>query len=175
MTIVVIDTNVLRYALEAEKGLRNEEETRTSYRVLVGLLRGEETVVVFNPETLREYSRHINTLKVELGKRRVYPQSFSLLKIVMSKSRKVALQRHSFEISGEEIGRKDVHLLDSAKTGALTFGEKTAIVLTFAEDVYRAKEAKNGQGVVIKIVNMGNKKEVENLLASFVFRNSGDG
>ncbi|USS40450.1 hypothetical protein NF865_09115 [Thermococcus aggregans] len=64
--------------------------------------------------------------------------------------RKVPTENHEFEIEGEAIGRKDYHLLNSAKTGALKFKVEDAFVLTFAQDVYRSKKAKNGHGLFRK-------------------------
>ncbi len=151
--------------LRPEKGLREDEETKTAYEILVRPLRREDTVVVFNPETAKEYSRHIEVVRTELRRKRIYPHFFSLLRILKSKSRKVPAEEHSFEIAGEPIGRKDIHLLNSAKTGALTFGEKEALILTFAEDVYQVREAKNGMGVVMRIINMKNRDDVGYLQA----------
>jgi len=47
----------------------------------------------------------------------------------------------------------------------LRFGEKEAFILTFAEDVYRVREAKNGGGVVIRTINMKNRNDMGYLQA----------
>jgi predicted nucleic acid-binding protein len=67
--VVVVDTNVLRYALEEEKKIRENEENRKAYEVLVRLLSSGRAVIVFNPKTIEEYSRHINAVRAKLGKR----------------------------------------------------------------------------------------------------------
>ncbi|WP_290899740.1 hypothetical protein [Ferroglobus sp.] len=44
--------------------------------------------------------------------------------------------------------------MNSAKAGALEFGEIEAYVVTVAEDVYRGKIAKNSKNIKIYILNM---------------------
>ncbi len=161
--IIVIDTNVLRYALEAEKEFKDDEETRKSYRLLLQLLKNPEVIFVVNPETKKEYYRHLEALKTEIRRRRIVPQSFSLLRLLRPKLKTVKLERHEFSFEGKAVGRKDMHLLNSAKSGALLFGESKAIVLTFAEDVYRAIRAKNGKGILVRIINLKSKEDVEEL------------
>ncbi|GAB6101159.1 hypothetical protein JCM16138_03820 [Thermococcus atlanticus] len=161
--VIVVDTNVLRYALEAEKELKDEEETRRSYRLLLQLLKNPEVTLVANPETKREYYRHLETLKTEIRRRRIVPQSFSLLRLMRPKLKTVELKNYEFSFEGKEVGRKDIHLLNSAKSGALLFGEKKAMVLTFAEDVYRAIRAKNGKGIVVKIINLRSEEGIGEL------------
>ncbi|MFA4700939.1 hypothetical protein [Pyrococcus kukulkanii] len=153
MPILVIDTNVLRYALEAEKELREDKEVKIAYIILAKLLNKENIIIVANPSLIKEYSRHIEAIRRSVGKKRGTP-SFLLLRLIKQKMKKVPREEHFFEFTGEPIGRKDYHLLESAKTGALMEGEKEAYILTFAEDVYRAKEAKNGEGVTIKVIDM---------------------
>lgn len=157
--VVVVDTNVLRYALEAEKNIRSEEETRAAYEVLTKLLNSNPVVLVINEETAKEYSRHIEAVRTEIRRKRIHPQFFPLLRAIKAKSRKVPLKRHEFEFKGEPVGRKDIHLLNSAKTGALKFKTKKAFVLTFAQDVYRGEEARNGEGVVVYLLNLQNENE----------------
>ena len=163
--IVVVDTNVLRYALEAEKDLRADEETKTAYEVLMKLLKNDSVVIVVNKETAKEYSRHIETVRTEIRRKRIRPQFFQLLRAIKAKSRRVALEDHEFVIKGEPIGRKDLHLLNSAKTGALKLKTKEAFVLTFAQDVYRGKEAKNGKGVIVYLLNLRDSEERKHLEA----------
>ena len=96
--VVVVDTNVLRYALEEEKKIRESEETRRAYEVLVKLLSSGRAVIVFNPKTIEEYSRHINAVRAKLRKR--MSPAFSLLRIIMkSKAIHVPLEKHSFELT----------------------------------------------------------------------------
>lgn len=161
--IIVIDTNVLRYALEAEKELKDDEETRKSYQLLLQLLKNPEVIFVANSETKGEYYRHLEALKTEIRRRRIVPQSFSLLRLLRPKLKTVELEHHEFSFEGEAAGRKDLHLLNSAKSGALLFGENEAIVLTFAEDVYRAIRARNGKGIVVRIINLKSEEDIEEL------------
>jgi len=161
--VAVIDTNVLRYALEAEKNIRSDKETATAYEVLVKLLSSDTVVLVLNEETAKEYSRHIEAVRREIRRKRIHPQFFQLLRAIKAKSRKVASERHEFNIKGESVGRKDFHLLNSAKTGALKFKTKKAFVLTFAQDVYRGEEARNGEGVVVYLLNLRDENERKRL------------
>lgn len=112
VVVAVIDTNVLRYALEDEKTLKRNYETRIAYEILVKLLKEEDTVVVFNSETAKEYSRHIEVVRTELRRKRIYPHFFSLLRILKSKSRKVPAE--------------DIHL----KSQENQLDERTSISLT---------------------------------------------
>ena len=159
LIVAVVDTNVLRYALEAEKNIRSDKETMTAYEVLIKLLSSDTVILVLNEETAKEYSRHIEAVREKIRRKRIYPQFFSLLRIIKAKSKKVPVEVHEFTIKGEPVGRKDLHLLNSAKTGALKFNTKKAFVLTFAQDVYRGKEARNGEGVVIYLLNLRNENE----------------
>lgn len=161
--VVVVDTNVLRYALEAEKNIRSDRETLTAYEVLIKLLSSDAMVLVLNEETAKEYSRHIEAVRQEIRRKRIHPQFFSLLRIIKAKSQKVPVEMHEFIIKGEPVGRKDVHLLNSAKTGALKFNTKKAFVLTFAQDVYRGEEARNGKGVVVYLLNLRDENERKRL------------
>jgi len=163
--VIVIDTNVLRYALEAEKNIRTDGEAVTAYGVIAKLLKSESVVLVINDETASEYSRHIEAVRRQIRRKRIYPQFFQLLRAIKAKSRRVALEDHEFVIKGEPIGRKDLHLLNSAKTGALKLKTKEAFVLTFAQDVYRGKEAKNGKGVIVYLLNLRDSKERKHLEA----------
>lgn len=144
-----------------------DEETKTAYEVLVKLLENDSVVIVVNKETAKEYSRHIETVRTEVRRKRIHPQFFQLLRAIKAKSRKVPSEEHEFDVKGEPVGRKDLHLLNSAKTGALKFHTKEAFVLTFAQDVYRGKEARNGKGVIIYLLNLRDKSErkrIEKLL-----------
>lgn len=141
MPIIVIDTNVLRRALEHEKALKENEETKIAYEVLSRLLNKEEGIFVVNTKTRQEYYRHLEELKRQLKQIRLYPQSFPLLRSLKLKLRIVEDVEYNFEIFGEQVGRKDYHLLNSAKSGALKFEEQVAFVLTFAQDVYRGKKS----------------------------------
>ena len=157
--VVVVDTNVLRYALEAEKNIRSDRETIIAYEILAKLLSSDAVVFVLNEETAKEYSRHIETVRQEIRRRRIYPQFFSLLRVIKAKSKKVPVEMHEFNLKGEPVGRKDIHLLNSAKTGALKFNTRKAFVLTFAQDVYRGKEARNGEGVIVYLLNLKDESE----------------
>ncbi|WP_456326240.1 hypothetical protein [Palaeococcus sp. (in: euryarchaeotes)] len=42
---------------------------------------------------------------------------------------------------------------------------KEAFVLTFAQDVYRGKEAKNGKGVIVYLLNLRDSEERKHLEA----------
>lgn len=161
--VIVIDTNVLRYALEAEKGLREDEETRESYQLILHLIENSKVVFVANSDTKEEYYRHLEALKTEIRRRRIVPQSFSLLRLLRYKIKVVETNSHEFSFEGKPVGRKDLHLLKSAKEGALFLGKRDAVVITFAEDVYRGKNARNGKGVVIHLINLRDKNERKKL------------
>ena len=150
--VVVIDTCVLRYALERE--LTDDEVRRNACEFLMKLFKRKDIVVVFNSETIREYSRHISTVKDEVRRVIKVNPSFRLLRMLNKVRHKVNDLEFSFEFEGEPVNRKDLHLLNSAKAGALEFGEAEAYVITVAEDVYRGKTAKNGQNVKIRLLNM---------------------
>ncbi len=154
MIIVVVDTCVLRRALEHEKSIKTDDESRKAYEFIVKLLCRRDVIFVANSETKHEYYNHLESLKRELAKMRIHPQSFGLLRALIPKLRTVADENYSFEFSGEPIGRKDYHLLNSAKSGALMYKQMFALILTFAKDVYRGKEAKNGKGVRIRMINL---------------------
>ncbi len=84
-------------------------------KLIARLLQRKDVVFVANSETKREYYNHLESLKKELAKMRIHPQSFGLLRALMPKLRTVLDENHSFEFAGEPIGRKDYHLLNSAK------------------------------------------------------------
>lgn len=151
--IVVIDTCVLRRALEHEKSIKTDDESCRAYEFVAKLLQKNVTFVA-NSETKREYYRHIEALKSKLGKMRVYPQSIALLRQLIPKLKAVPDENYEFEFIGEPIGRKDYHLLNSAKSGALRFREYCAFVLTFARDVYRVKCARDGKGIEVVTINL---------------------
>ncbi len=111
-------------------------------------------MVVFNSETIKELSRHINPVKDEIRKIYRINPSFKLLRLLNKVCHKVNDVEFSFEFEGEPVNRKDLHLLNSAKAGALEFGEIEAYVVTVAEDVYRGKIAKNSKNIKIYILNM---------------------
>ncbi|KUK28084.1 MAG: Uncharacterized protein XD61_1381 [Thermococcus sp. 40_45] len=161
MIVIVLDPNVLRRALEEEKGLKGDEGTKLAYEIITELIKikHEDIIFVINEDTASEYYRHLEALKKRLKQSRITPQSFKLLSSILRKMRKVPTENHKFEIEGEAIGRKDYYLLNSAKTGALEFKVEDAFVLTFAQDVYRSKRAKNGHGVTIYLINLKDEKE----------------
>ena len=159
MIVIVLDTNVLRRALEEEKGLKGDEETKLAYEIVTELIKRGNVIFVTNADTASEYYRHLEALKKQLKQLRIAPQSFKLLSSILRKMRKVPTENHEFEIEGEAIGRKDCHLLNSAKTGALKSKVENAFVLTFARDVYRSKKAKNGHGITIYLINLKDEKE----------------
>ncbi|MCD6139763.1 MAG: hypothetical protein J7J05_02270 [Thermococcus sp.] len=159
MIVIVLDTNVLRRALEEEKGLKGDEETKLAYEIVTELIKCGNIIFVINADTASEYYRHLEALKKRLKQSRIAPQSFKLLSSILRKMRKVPTENHEFEIEGEAIGRKDCHLLNSAKTGALKSKVENAFVLTFAQDVYRSKKAKNGCGITIYLINLKDEKE----------------
>ena len=139
--IIVIDTCVLRFALERE--FTDDEVRRKACEFLIKLFKRKDIVVVFNSETIREYSRHINIVRDEVKNAVKVNPSFRLLRMLNKVRHKVDDLEFSFEFEGELVNRKDLHLLNSAKAGALEFGEAEAYVITVAEDVYRGKTAKN--------------------------------
>ena len=108
----------------------------------------------FNSETIKELSRHINPVKDEIRKIYRINPSFKLLRLLNKVRHKVNDVEFSFEFEEEPVNRKDLHLLNSAKAGALEFGEIEAYVVTVAEDVYRGKIAKNSKNIKIYILNM---------------------
>jgi len=150
--VVVIDTCVLRLALEHE--LTDDEVRRTAYELLMRLFKRKDIVVVFNSETVSECSRHISAVKGEIRRVIKVNPSFRLLRMLNKVRRKVNDLEFSFEFEGEPVNRKDLHLLNAAKAGALEFGEAKAYVITVAEDVYRGETAKNGKNVKIRLLNM---------------------
>ncbi len=150
--VVVIDTCVLRLALEHE--LVDDKVKRIAYEFLMKLFMRKDIVVVFNSETIKEYSRHISAVKGEIRKTSKINPSFRLLRMLNKVRRKVVDLEFSFKFEGEPVNRKDLHLLNSAKAGALEFGEAEAYVITIAEDVYRGKNAKNGKNIKIYLLNM---------------------
>ena len=152
--IVTIDTCVLRRALEQERSIREDEETKIAYQLILKILSSKEVIIVANSETKKEYFKHLEHLKNEIRRRRIHPQSFTILRLLKLRLHTVEDVEHSFEFSGDPIGRKDIHLLNSAKQGALVFNESSAYVLTFANDVYRGRVAKNGEGVEIFLMNL---------------------
>jgi len=150
--VVVIDTCVLRLALEHE--LADDKVRRIAYEFLMKLFKRKDIVVVFNSETIREYSRHISAVKDKIRRTSRTNPSFRLLRMLNKVRHKVSDLEFSFEFEGEPVSRKDLHLLNSAKAGALKFSEAEAYVITIAEDVYRGKTAKNDKNVKIHLLNM---------------------
>ncbi len=132
MTVVlVVDTCVLRFALECEAEVYGEESDiefykKKFYGLLVDLLKNNDVVVVLNSETSKEYYRHIQAVKNNVSRKiRVNP-SFSLLRILKKVRRKVEDAEYDYTFEDEPVCRKDLHLLNTAKAGALTFGEPEA-------------------------------------------------
>lgn len=152
--VVVIDTCVLRYALEAETGIKSNKTRKKLLKTLLDILKWENIVVVFNTETIREHSKHIEVIRREIKSRSRINPSFKILRMLNKVRRKVPDKNFDFEFESNPVGRKDLHLLNSAKSGALQYKTTTALVITIAEDVYRGKTAKNGEGVEIILKNL---------------------
>jgi len=152
MMVVVIDTCILRYALEAEAEIKSDEVRKKLLKSLLKIFRWKDIVVVFNSETISEYSKHIEVVRKEIMRRSRINPSFRIMRMLNKVRRKVPDRMFDFEFEGEPVGRKDFHLLNSAKSGALQFKTSIALVITIAEDVYRGNIAKNGEGVEILII-----------------------
>ena len=162
-----MDTCVLRFALEYEAGECGEGSggvesyKKRFYKILAGLFKNNDVVVVLNSETGREYYRHIQAVKNRVSRKTRVNPSFSLLKIFKKVRRKVEDAEYEYTFEGEPVCRKDMHLLNSAKTGALTFGEPVAYVITAARDVYCGKSARNGKGIKIYLLNLFDENDLE--------------
>ena len=153
--ILVVDTCVLRYALEAE--YEHESDVNEKQEIgekLVKFIKQKDVVVVYNSETVKEYSRNIESIKSAIRRKLRINPSFSLLRMLNKRRRKVPDEEFEFEFEGEPVGRKDIHLINSAKSGALKYGVSEALVISVAEDVCRGKAAKNGKGVRITILDL---------------------
>jgi len=101
--IIVIDTCVLRRALEYEKSIKIDDKSKKAYEIIIEFLQRKDTIFVANSETKCEYYRHLENLKNEIRRKRIYPQSFGLLRSLMFRLRTVPDRNHSFEFTGNQL------------------------------------------------------------------------
>ena len=78
MIVIVLDTNVLRRALEEEKGLKGDEETKLAYEIITELIEHENIIFVINRDTASGYYHHLEVLKKRLKQLRIHPTVFQI-------------------------------------------------------------------------------------------------